>query len=92
MFSPTSIAYSSQGNKMFDPLGLFGPLDKNYCLFFFIISAFSLVLFVIALITLVGELITGKTTRLYLTAYIMIMYFILYFQSRIFYNMCANSL
>jgi hypothetical protein len=93
MFAPSSFTSSSSGKgPFFDPLGLFGPLDKNYCLFFFVISAFSIVLFSVAFITFIGELLSKKRERLYLTVYIMVAYFIMYLQSRILYNMCFNSL
>lgn len=73
---------------------LFGPLGKNYCIYFYILSVFGLIA---ALLLLVSSLMIGITKRkdpsFYLQSFmIVLVYAVLYFQNRLLFNMCANSL
>ena len=83
---------SVQNSPIFDPLGIFGPLSKNYCLYFYILAAVSFILFAISFVTFLGELISTKPKKVYLIVYIMVANFVMYLQARILYNMCIKSI
>jgi hypothetical protein len=72
---------------------LFGPLSKQYCLYFYILSVIGLAFVAIVLIS---AFIIGVSKRkgieFYLSAIIgSLGYAIFYFQNRLLYNMCVGS-
>ena len=73
---------------------LFGPISKQYCFYFYILSVFglvSLVFFVVS--TLVLGLSKGKGIMFYLGAIsVAVVYGMIYLQNRMLYNMCSHSL
>ena len=73
---------------------LFGPISKDYCIYFFVISAFYLILFAIALFGAVYLGISrGKNVEYFvITVGATFSYFLLYLQNRLLYNMCAKTL
>ena len=73
---------------------LFGPLGKSYCIYFYILSVFGLLA---SIILLVSSLFIGiykkKDSAFFLQSLmIVIVYALVYFQNRLFYNMCSNTL
>ena len=71
----------------------FGPLSKDYCLYFYILS---IVGFVLLTMMLASTLMIGITKRkgieFYLqTVSIAIAYGIFYFQNRLLYSMCVGN-
>ncbi len=71
---------------------LFTPLGKEYCDWFYILSVFFFVLFVVAIFTVVATVymkkeMTGTNAFLLLTQPLL-----LYFINRLYYSMCVNSL
>ena len=71
----------------------FGPLSKDYCLYFYILS---IVGFVLLTMMLASTLMIGITKRkgieFYLQAVsIAIAYGIFYFQNRLLYSMCVGN-
>jgi uncharacterized membrane protein len=71
----------------------FGPLDKQYCLYFYVLSVIGLVF---VFIVLVGALVMGiskkKGIEFYLSALVgSLGYAIFYFQNRLLYSMCLGS-
>jgi len=82
-----------QSSPIYDPFGLFGPLGKNYCIYFYVIAVFCFIAFLLSLVTLVGEIVTfNKTSKLYHTVFVAVINFILYLEARILYNMCLHSI
>lgn len=73
---------------------LFGPIRKEYCLYFYILSVIGLVLFAFALGGAVYlGLVKNKGFEYYLTAIAAsLVYFLAYLQNRLLYNMCAKTL
>jgi len=72
---------------------LFGPLSKQYCIWFYGWSIFG---FVVLVIILLGSLFIGITKRKGIDFYILMIlglmpYLALYFQSRILYSMCLGN-
>ncbi len=71
----------------------FGPLGKQYCLYFYILSVIGLIF---VFIVLGGALVMGITKRkgfeFYLSAILgSLGYAIFYFQNRLLYSMCIGS-
>lgn len=82
-----------QSSPIYDPFGIFGPLGKNYCIYFYIIAVFCFVAFLMASVTLVAEIVNWKKdNKVYHTIFLIIMNFILYLEARILYNMCLHSI
>ena len=73
---------------------LFGPLSKNYCLYFYILSVFGLVsLFFLFISTLYIGITKKKGTFLYIQMiYIGILYGMIYLSNRMLFTMCSHSL
>lgn len=75
---------------------LFGPLPEYYCLYFYIISVAGAVFALIALINVIALIVFSKDSKKWqmIGAFSMIflMYFVLYFKSRLLNTMCRKSL
>jgi hypothetical protein len=72
---------------------LFGPLGKQYCLYFYILSVIGLVFVVIILVSaFVLGISKRKGLDFYMSAVIGTLgYAIFYFQNRLLYTMCISS-
>ena len=70
---------------------LFGPLGKQWCLYFYAVSIFFFIMFVMTAISIVGLLISRKTKLADMTMYIFSLFNILlmYFVNRLLYTMCV---
>lgn len=73
---------------------VFGPISKEYCLYFYILSVIGLVLFAVAVFGAVyAGLSKGKGLEYVVPALMAsLAYFIAYLQNRLLYNMCAKTL
>lgn len=73
---------------------LLGPISKEYCLYFYILSVIGLVLFAIALFGAVYVgLSRGKGVEYFVPAIAAsFVYFLTYLQNRLLYTMCSKSL
>jgi hypothetical protein len=72
---------------------LFGPLDSEYCLYFYVLSILAFVSFLMIIIgsvimTLQGKMDSKVAVTMLFTA---LMYFVSYFQSRLLYSMCGHK-
>ena len=79
-------------NKTLDTL--FGPLNKKYCLWFYILSVFGFVfLFILLALTLFIVISKRKGIDFYLQMLVgSLAYVIFYFQNRLLYSMCVSSI
>ena len=77
---------------------IFGPINKDWCFYFYILSAIA---FVSLVVTVLGALWIGITKRkgveFFFTSFFIafvyaIVYAISYLQSRLFYNICNKTL
>lgn len=74
---------------------LFGPLSKNYCDYFYFLSVFSFLSFIIILSTLIVGLFYKKYRDMHTSSFLLfsaINSLIMYFINRLFYTMCVKSL
>jgi hypothetical protein len=73
---------------------LFGPLEKsNYCNFFLAIAIFMFVCFVLSIIVFLYGLRKDTGLVFFINSIIvMLLYFLLYFQSRLMYSVCLGSM
>ncbi len=73
---------------------LFGPMSKQYCFYFYILSVFGLIsLLFLVVSSLVLGISKGKGIMFYLgTLSVAIVYGMIYLQNRMLFNMCSNSL
>ena len=76
----------------------FGPLDKKYCMLFYVFTIINFIFFVVALVLSIGSILgVGKKSKsLGLSEILSILYalafsFIFYIQSRLLYSMCVGS-
>ncbi len=73
----------------------FGPLDKKYCLLFYIFSVIMFLLFLGAVFLVGMSLFNGyKFTlfNIFITAYALLISFVAYLTQRLLYSMCVGSL
>ena len=74
---------------------LFGPLGKDYCLYFYVLSAMSFSLFLLYMlyiIILVIKTPSKMNVPFLMHSLLVIMYSLLvYFVNRLLYTMCINS-
>ena len=71
---------------------LFGPLGKEYCIYFYYLSIMGMFLLTLLL---ASTLVTGITKRKNMEFYMQMLsiaigYFFFYFQNRILYSMCVG--
>ena len=72
----------------------FGPLDKRYCLLFYIFTVLMFIVFVFGLIGAASQFLTNKkmsSTEMYLTIYSLLATFISYLTYRLLHSMCIAS-
>ena len=75
---------------------LFTPLDKDYCLLFYWLTVVNFIFLAVASLGFISSLVLlfrGKITFMSgLYSFLMILvYALMYFQSRLFYSMCVTS-
>jgi hypothetical protein len=74
---------------------IFGPLDIEYCAYFYILSVISYLIFLSILLSLAYYLITGSKkvdSKLAMTmVFGSLVYGVMYFQSRLLHSMCVKS-
>jgi amino acid transporter len=73
---------------------LFGPLGKEYCIWFYFLSVLAIVALILFLISAVYKGITTKKDLWYYLGVLAVafMYFFSYLQSRILYSMCSGTM
>jgi hypothetical protein len=72
-------------------MDLFGPLSKDYCLYFYFLSIAGFVFFAFILImTLIIGIRNKKGFNFYMKMLVAaLIYLVFYFQNRLLYSMCA---
>ena len=73
---------------------LFGPLPKDYCLYFYILTVLN---FIVLIIFIVSSLYIGFTEKKKLEYFIQalslaMIYFVVYFQNRLMSTICYSAL
>ena len=73
---------------------IYGTLPKDYCLYFYALSVFGFVLMIVTfLLALVIGISRKKDFSFYFSAMMGVFaYGLFYFQNRLLYSMCVNSL
>lgn len=73
---------------------LFGPLHKDYCAWFYYLSVFGFVLFLLAFGIMISLAVIKKRNAAFYVNSVMILlgYGIFYFQNRLLHTMCSNSI
>ncbi len=74
----------------------FGPLPKEWCTYFYVLSVFFFIIFSASLAAVIVTMITSfSKINLHIAtnwAVILLNSFIAYYINRLFYSMCINSL
>lgn len=75
---------------------IYGPIAKEYCIYFYVLSIIGFVFLCLLLLTMLFSLFFGKKNKYYSQLIMFavtyaIVYFHMYFQNRLLYNMCASS-
>lgn len=72
---------------------LFGPLDTEYCMYFYILSVFGFVGLLLASLSFITFLFGGNQDAKTLMAIFMgaVIYLSCYLQNRLLYSMCMNK-
>jgi hypothetical protein len=75
-------------------MNVFGPLKKDYCLWFYLLSMIGFILLILALVSGIVMGVYTKKGAPYYYSLIMIsfVYGIFYFQNRLLYGMCSKTL
>lgn len=73
---------------------LFGPLSKNYCFYFYILSVFGLISLILLVLSSLFVGISQKKGSLFYLQMISVavVYGMIYLQNRLLFNMCSHSL
>lgn len=71
---------------------LFGPLGKEYCYYFYILSLFGLIALVLLIVSSLVMIVFGKNSAGFNMQMVVavVAYGILYFQNRLLFNMCKG--
>jgi len=73
---------------------LFGPLSKQYCVYFYFLSIFG---FILLAVFIVSSIVVGLSKRKGLDYYMQVVgialgYAIFYFQNRLLHSMCVGTM
>jgi hypothetical protein len=73
---------------------LFGPLSKQYCVYFYFLSIFG---FILLAIFIISSILVGLSKRKGLDYYMQVVgialgYAIFYFQNRLLHSMCVGAM
>jgi uncharacterized membrane protein len=73
---------------------VFGPIGREYCLYFYILSIVGMIWFVMVL---VGTIFYGMSKKLGFEFYVISLaysfnFLFMYLQNRLLFNMCGNTL
>ncbi len=81
-------------NSLSNTDSLFGPLNKQYCFYFYVLSVVGLIsLVLLVLTTLFVGISSKKSGSFYLQMLsVAVIYGMMYLQNRLLFNMCNNSL
>ena len=74
---------------------LFAPLSGEYCLYFYLLSVFFFVFFVLASVSAIYAVFMAKKNKLGALGMmlpVILTYFVMYFQNRLLNSMCGASL
>ena len=75
--------------------GLFGPLSKNYCIYFYGMSILFFIFFIMAVFRIAMKLFKGSSkldSNFYVNSVAVLFYTLLvYLLNRLMYTMCINS-
>lgn len=73
---------------------IFSPLHKEFCIYFYYLSVFGFALLIFTLLSAIVVTIVKKKGFDFVLQMILLSlgYFIFYFQNRLLYSMCVNSL
>ena len=73
---------------------LFGPMHKDYCLYFYYLSIFGFILLTLSFLTMIRLVIARKRGGMfYMNSFMVLLgYGIFYFQNRLLHSMCSSSL
>ena len=71
---------------------LFGPLDRQYCDYFYVFSALYLVVAVMILCSTLSAYFSKRKVNLFQMMLVVFTYLMMYFQNRLLYSMCNKSL
>jgi hypothetical protein len=72
---------------------LFGPLDTEYCLYFYILSVINYIAAIFLVVALLASLVLKKfdMKNVGTLGFGALLYFIIYFQNRLLYSMCIKK-
>jgi hypothetical protein len=74
---------------------LFGPLDTEYCMYFYLLSVMHFCIFVFIFASLIYSLLAGnkKVDMKMMTTMVFggLLYFAFYFQNRLLHSMCISK-
>lgn len=75
---------------------LFGPLDKEYCKYFYFVSIFAFVIFIVAFVSLLFTLVLMKSKDKWFLFWhstpALASMLLTYFTNRLLYSMCIGSI
>lgn len=73
---------------------VYGPLSKEYCIYFYILSIIGFVLLIIVILsTLLIGITKKKDSKFYMEMFMLcIPYALIYFTNRLLYSMCSGAL
>jgi len=71
-----------------------GPLDRKYCIYFYYLTVAGLILFLFLIASSIYIGFTNKYSSVFIYKMVMvtIVYGMFYFQNRLLYSMCVNTL
>ena len=74
---------------------LYGPLSKQYCIVFYLLSVIGLLTFVLVLVAAGINILDGtkklSMTEILIIAYSLFFPFLFYIQNRLLHSMCVSS-
>jgi hypothetical protein len=74
--------------------GIFSPLSKEYCIWFYYLQMIGFIFLVVILLLTLYALTSGKPKKdMMFASFMMILtYAVFYFQNRLLYSMCVKSM
>lgn len=73
-------------------MDIYGPLSRDYCFWFQFLSIYGFIMMVLSILAFAMAMFSKKSAYTGVSFYMIITFFVFYFQNRLLHTMCLSSI